>query len=190
MLTSSPCTGPDWSRSSPLPCGTPSTTSTRTTSASSMSAMRTAQLAPTLPAPITVTFFRKTDSFNLGDYPPIITWRRSSAERTIGFRALRRHSFLRAPRRFLRGTSSQHRSVAFQPAMPPVVGAFFLRAAALRRPGDRPRHRTLRAVPFAACRYVEPAVLLAARGHWFPRKDLGFTWAAPSHIFGLKAGLL
>src|ERR1019366_2434832 len=41
------------------------------------------------------------------------------------------HQFLRAPRRFLRGTSSQHRSVAFQAAMPPFVGAFFLRAAAL-----------------------------------------------------------
>src|SRR5947209_7328820 len=49
--------GPDSRMSRPLPCGTPSTTSTRTTSASSLSAMRTAQLAPTLPAPMTVTFF-------------------------------------------------------------------------------------------------------------------------------------
>src|ERR1035441_3439538 len=69
MFTSYPCTGPDWSRSSPLPCGTPSTTSTRTTSASSLSAMRTAQFAPTLPAPTTVTFFRKTASFTLGEFP-------------------------------------------------------------------------------------------------------------------------
>src|SRR5215467_9241675 len=44
--------------SRPLPCGTPSITSTRTTSASSLSAMRNAQLAPTFPAPTTVTFFR------------------------------------------------------------------------------------------------------------------------------------
>src|ERR1035437_1942212 len=36
---------------------------------------------------------------------------------------------------------------------------------------------------------VGPAVLLAARGHWFFRKGLRFTWAAPSQIFGLKAGL-
>src|SRR5215204_1774589 len=43
--------------SRPFPCGTPSTTSTKTTSASSLSAMRTAQFAPTLPAPTTVTFF-------------------------------------------------------------------------------------------------------------------------------------
>ena len=55
------------------------------------------------------------------------------------------------------GTSSQHRSVAFQAAMPPFVGAFFLRAAALLRPGDRPRHRTLSDVPFAACRYAGQA---------------------------------
>src|SRR5579871_3328028 len=45
--------------SSPFPCGTPSTTSTRTTSASSLSAIRSAQFAPTFPAPTTVTFFRK-----------------------------------------------------------------------------------------------------------------------------------
>src|SRR6202012_4840383 len=43
----------------------PSTTSTRTTSASSLSAMRTAQFAPTLPAPTTVTFFRKASSLGL-----------------------------------------------------------------------------------------------------------------------------
>src|SRR5450759_1164143 len=46
------------------------------------------------------------------------------------------------------------RGAAFQAAMPPFVGAFFLRAAALFRPGDRPCHRTLRDVPFAACRYA------------------------------------
>src|SRR5215472_2254026 len=53
--------------SRPFPCGTPSTTSTRTTSASSLSAMRTAQLAPTFPAPTTVTLFRKTGSLISGD---------------------------------------------------------------------------------------------------------------------------
>jgi len=53
------------------------------------------------------------------------------------------------------GTSSQHRSVAFQAAMPPFVGAFFLRAAALR-------HRTLRNVSFAACRHVGQAGSLRA----------------------------
>src|ERR1700734_2832224 len=58
MPTSYPSTGPDSSRSSPLPCGTPSTTSTSTTSANSLPAMRSAQFAPTFPAPTTVTFFR------------------------------------------------------------------------------------------------------------------------------------
>src|SRR5580700_7400340 len=58
MLTSYPSTGPDSSRSSPLPCGTPSTTSTSTTSANSLPAIRSAQFAPTFPAPTTVTFFR------------------------------------------------------------------------------------------------------------------------------------
>src|SRR5208337_3341568 len=46
------------SRSRPLPCGTPSTTSTSTTSASSLAAIQCAAVAPTLPAPITLTFFR------------------------------------------------------------------------------------------------------------------------------------
>src|SRR2546423_5894383 len=50
--------GPIWSMSSPLPCGTPSTTSTRTTSPSSFKARFTAQLAPTLPPPTTVIFLR------------------------------------------------------------------------------------------------------------------------------------
>src|SRR5437868_173354 len=49
-----------------LPCGTPSTTSISTTSASSLSAMRSAQLAPTLPAPTTVTFFRTSLILILG----------------------------------------------------------------------------------------------------------------------------
>ena len=40
-----------------LPAGTPSRTSTITTSASSFSTMRKAVVAPTLPAPTTVTFF-------------------------------------------------------------------------------------------------------------------------------------
>src|SRR5579875_24677 len=44
--------------SSPLPWGTPSTTSTSTTSASSLAAIFCAVLAPTLPAPTTVTFLR------------------------------------------------------------------------------------------------------------------------------------
>src|ERR1700760_3543922 len=46
------------SKSSPLPCGTPSTTSTSTTSASSLAAIQCAAVAPTLPAPTMVTFFR------------------------------------------------------------------------------------------------------------------------------------
>src|SRR5579872_6054435 len=41
-----------------FPIGTPSTTSTRTTSASSLKARFSAQLAPTLPPPTTVTFLR------------------------------------------------------------------------------------------------------------------------------------
>src|ERR1019366_8097845 len=36
----------------------------------------------------------------------------------------------------------------------PFLGAFLLRVAALFRPGDRPCHRTLRDVPFAAFRYA------------------------------------
>ena len=49
--------------SSDLPCGTPSTMSTRTTSASSLSAIPCATVAPTLPAPTTVTFvFMAADS--------------------------------------------------------------------------------------------------------------------------------
>src|SRR3974390_3465705 len=59
--------GPDCNKSRPLPCGTPSITSTKTTSASSFSAMRSPQLAPTLPAPTTVTFFRKREA-PLGDW--------------------------------------------------------------------------------------------------------------------------
>src|SRR5262245_20689946 len=39
-----------------FPCGTPWTISTSTTSASSLSAIRCAAVAPTLPAPSTVTF--------------------------------------------------------------------------------------------------------------------------------------
>ncbi len=54
-----PSTGPASRRSSPLPCGTPSTTSTITTSASRVSAIRCTRVAPTWPAPTTVTFFRK-----------------------------------------------------------------------------------------------------------------------------------
>src|SRR6478609_1882190 len=52
---SKPSIGADCHWSSPLPCGTPSTTSTITTvRASSFSATRCAVVAPTLPAPTTV----------------------------------------------------------------------------------------------------------------------------------------
>src|SRR5450759_2822570 len=42
--------------------------------------------------------------------------------------------------------------------MPPFVGAFLLRAAALFLPGDRPCHTTQRDVPFAARRYAGQTV--------------------------------
>src|ERR1035437_894499 len=45
-------------RSRALPCATPSTTSTSTTSASSLDAIQCAAVAPTLPAPTMLTFFR------------------------------------------------------------------------------------------------------------------------------------
>src|SRR3954468_20594411 len=55
MRESKPSIGADCHWSSPLPCGTPSTTSTITTVlASSFSATRCAVVAPTLPAPTTV----------------------------------------------------------------------------------------------------------------------------------------
>src|SRR5204862_5492950 len=53
-----PTTGADSARSRPLPWGRPSTMSTRTTSARPASAMRWAHVAPTLPAPMTVTLWR------------------------------------------------------------------------------------------------------------------------------------
>src|SRR3984957_12162524 len=46
------------SKSRPLPWGTPSTTSISTMSASSLAAIQCAEVAPTLPAPTMVTFFR------------------------------------------------------------------------------------------------------------------------------------
>src|SRR5580700_8773412 len=46
------------SKSSPLPCGTPSMMSMRTTSASSLEAIQWAAVAPTFPEPTIVTFFR------------------------------------------------------------------------------------------------------------------------------------
>src|ERR1035437_6121206 len=46
------------SRSTPLPCGTPSMMSISTTSASSFDASQCAAVAPTLPEPTTVTFLR------------------------------------------------------------------------------------------------------------------------------------
>src|SRR5947207_9492425 len=58
MRVSKPSIGADSYWSSALPCGTPSMTSTRTTvRASSFSARRCAAVAPTLPAPTTVTLF-------------------------------------------------------------------------------------------------------------------------------------
>src|SRR5258708_13083369 len=51
------------SRSSPLPCGTPSMMSMRTTSASSLEAIQWAAVAPTLPEPTMVTFLRMHESF-------------------------------------------------------------------------------------------------------------------------------
>src|SRR5262245_39384469 len=53
-----PTTGAASARSRPLPWGRPSTMSTSTTSASPASAMRWAAVAPTLPAPTTVTLLR------------------------------------------------------------------------------------------------------------------------------------
>src|SRR6266545_3705800 len=46
-------------RSSALPCGIPSMMSTRTTSHSSLATSQWAQVAPTLPAPTTVTLYRR-----------------------------------------------------------------------------------------------------------------------------------
>ena len=54
---SCPTTGAASARSRPLPCGSPSTMSMRTTSAMPDSAMRWG-VAPTLPAPMTVTLLR------------------------------------------------------------------------------------------------------------------------------------
>src|SRR5918993_158819 len=51
MFTSLPITGIASNRSSPLPCGIPSTTSTRTRSAISRSASQCAVVAPVMPAP-------------------------------------------------------------------------------------------------------------------------------------------
>src|ERR1700751_3967416 len=46
------------SKSRPLPCGTPSMMSIKTTSASSFDAIQCAAVAPTLPEPTMLTFFR------------------------------------------------------------------------------------------------------------------------------------
>src|SRR5436305_3455305 len=56
------------SRSSPLPWGTPSMMSMSTTSASSLPAIQWAAVAPTLPAPTTVTFLRMGNSFRRSDF--------------------------------------------------------------------------------------------------------------------------
>ncbi len=53
-----PSTGPDWLRSSALPCGTPSTMSNRTTSPSSFIAARCASVPPICPAPTRAIFLR------------------------------------------------------------------------------------------------------------------------------------
>src|ERR1700761_5543040 len=58
MCTSRFSIGMASSRSSPLPWGTPSTTSISTTSASSLAAIQCAAVAPTFPAPTMLTFFR------------------------------------------------------------------------------------------------------------------------------------
>src|SRR6188508_3391020 len=58
MRASCPTTGAASARSRPLPWGRPSTMSTRTKSASPASAMRWAVVAPTFPAPMTVTLLR------------------------------------------------------------------------------------------------------------------------------------
>src|SRR6202158_4937887 len=51
------------SRSSPLPCGTPSMISISTTPASSLPAIQWAAVAPTLPEPTIVTFLRMNGPF-------------------------------------------------------------------------------------------------------------------------------
>src|SRR6202162_4898621 len=56
ILASNPSTGADSSMSRDLPWGSPGMMSTRTTSAISFSTIRCATVAPTLPAPTTVTF--------------------------------------------------------------------------------------------------------------------------------------
>ena len=56
MRASNFSTGADSMMSSDLPCGTPGTMSIRATSASSFSTIRWAAVAPTFPAPTTVTF--------------------------------------------------------------------------------------------------------------------------------------
>src|ERR1700735_2245083 len=58
MLQSRFSIGIACSRSSAFPCGTPSITSSSTTSANSFAAIQCAAVAPTLPEPTTVTFFR------------------------------------------------------------------------------------------------------------------------------------
>src|SRR5919202_2119036 len=55
-------TAPIWLMSSALPCGRPSLMSVRTTSTWSRSASTCAHVAPTLPAPTTVTFRRSLTS--------------------------------------------------------------------------------------------------------------------------------
>src|SRR5580658_5606649 len=57
MCTSRFSIGMASSRSSPLPWGTPSTTSINTISANSLAAIQCAAVAPTFPAPTMLTFF-------------------------------------------------------------------------------------------------------------------------------------
>src|SRR6476661_2781297 len=62
MFGSKPSTEPAWFMSRALPWGKFGMMSTRTTSAYSRRASSSAQVAPTLPAPTTVTFLRNGDS--------------------------------------------------------------------------------------------------------------------------------
>src|SRR3954452_6002378 len=70
IRVSKPSMGPDWYWSSPLPCGTPSTTSIITTvRARDFSASRWAAVAPTFPAPTTATFLSIPAVSSLGGWP-------------------------------------------------------------------------------------------------------------------------
>ena len=69
MEASLPTTGPDSSMSNAFPWGRSSTTSTRTTSAYPSPWILWAVVAPTFPAPTTVTFLRMRISFGVSGRP-------------------------------------------------------------------------------------------------------------------------